>query len=78
MIYLRDIINLIYTKGTASEDTHITVLQHGTNMLLWEGKAKDLKNMPNIQSGWLIVEIHIDENDLHPVDYNKGKIITVI
>lgn len=78
MMYLKDITKLIYKPNTVSEDRHITVKLLGTDKVLWEGRAKDLRNMPNIK-GWDVVEILIDWTDnINPVDYNKGKIIMVI
>jgi hypothetical protein len=78
-MYLLDLAKIICINGTASETRQITVKAHTKkNKVLWRGKAKDLKTMENIKN-WLVVEILIDEEDKTTnVEYNKGKIITVI
>lgn len=78
-MYLKDLAKIIYTEGSADENTKITVRTHGGDKrILWNGIAKDLQSMKNI-SGWIVVEMLIDKNDdSASVDYNKGKIITVI
>lgn len=78
-MYLKDLAKFIYTEGTASENTRITVKTHGGDKrVLWTGKAKELQEMKNIDN-WIVVEVLIDEtDDTSNIDYNKGKIITVI
>lgn len=85
-MYLEDLSKIIYTKGTASEDTHITIKACADakickeGKILWEGKAKDLKHHQGIY-GWTVVEILVDrscEEEKDLPDYNKGKIIMVI
>lgn len=78
-MYLKDLARIIYDKNTASEHTSITVRTHsGDKRILWKGEANNLQKMPNIK-GWLVVEVLIDYQDGNTtVDYNKGKIITVI
>lgn len=76
---LSKLANIIYRKGTGSEDTAITVKTHRTGEILWRGPAKDLKKFTKPNHGWFVVEIRIDHDDnSNPYDYNKGKIITVI
>ena len=43
-MFLNKIANIIYEKGTSSENTLITVKIHTDKRTLWNGKAKDLKN----------------------------------
>ena len=76
---LGDLAKIIYTEGTVSESTKITVKTHsGDKRILWTGEAKKLQTMENIY-GWIVVEVLIDTTDnTTNVDYNKGKIITVI
>lgn len=82
---LKDLAQIIYTNGTASENTKITVITHGEiRKTLWTGTAKQLQNWDNIK-GWMVVEVLIDHNDkmsefpgLENPNYNRGKIITVI
>lgn len=77
-MYLKDLANVVFVKGTASEDTKIKVASYADKRILWEGKAKELKDWERI-GGWIIVEVLIDfDNTEEPADYNKGKIITVI
>lgn len=78
-MYLKDLAEIIYKEGTASEDVPITVITYYERDL-WKGKAVDLQYWYNIDN-WIVVEILIDhsipgEEDL-PI-YNKGKIIKVI
>lgn len=75
----KKLADIIYIKGTASEDTHITVKLHGTGAILWSGPAKFLKKYTKKHAGWIVVEVLIDKDDpSNCPDYNKGKIITVI
>lgn len=79
---INQIAKAIFTAGTVSENTRITVyLYHDKdkNIPLWQGPAKDLQYQ-NYLSDFMVVEILVDgspEFDHLPV-YNKGKIITVV
>lgn len=77
-MFLKDLANIIYQKGTASENTKITIRQHFDKYsIIWKGIAKDLYKMR--LDGWIVVQILIDEtDDTTTVSYNKGKIIEVI
>ena len=86
-MYLKDLSNIIYVPGTASENTPIKIVSHRDKThLLWSGKAKDLQHDSFVNRGWIIVEILIDHDapknismeDVPIPDYNMGKIITVI
>ena len=78
-MFIEKIANIIYEKGTASENTNITVKTHNDNRVLWNGKAKELREWTKTNNGWIVVEILIDMADKRNIpDYNKGKIITVI
>lgn len=82
---LKDLAKIIYTEGTASENTKITVRTHGEiKKTLWTGRAKQLQDWDKIE-GWIVVEVLIDHNDKmsefpgqEKPDYNRVKIITVI
>lgn len=77
-MHLKDLANIIYVEGTASEKTQICVKTHSDKRILWKGNAADLKNWDNIK-GWIVVEVLIDYSDeINPTDYNKDKIVTVI
>ena len=86
-MFLKDLANIIYVSGTASENTPIKIVSHRDKThLLWSGKAKDLQRDSFVNRGWIVVEILIDHNapenismeDVSIPDYNRGKIITVI
>ena len=80
-MFLSKIANIIYEKDTASENTPITVKTHVDKRILWNGKAKDLKNWTKDNIGWIVVEVLIaatNESNKMIRDYNRGKIITVI
>lgn len=75
---LRELSKIIYADGMESESRKIKIISHADKRVLWEGKAKDLQNWERI-GGWIVVEVLIDfEDEINLVDYNKGKIITVI
>lgn len=77
-MHLKDLANIVFVKGTASENAKIKVISYADKRILWEGKAKELKDWERI-GGWIVVEVLIDFGDTEePADYNKGKIITVI
>ncbi len=77
-MYLKDLANIIYTEGTASEKTQICIKTQADKRILWKGNAADLKNWDNIK-GWIVVEVLIDYSDeINQADYNKDKIVTVI
>lgn len=72
-MYLKKLANIIY------ENSSIIVKPYSTNRILWQGKAKDLKNWSDINRGWYVVEILVDHSDTSEIaDYNKRKIITVV
>ena len=74
-MYLEKLAEIIYEEGTASANRQITVKHHQERRILWQGKAKELKNM---KSKWIVVEILIDQNDNSTtIEGNKAKIITV-
>ena len=77
-MFLKDLVNIIYQKGTASENTKITVRHYlDKHNIIWKGIAKDLCKMR--LDGWNVVQILIDEtDDTNTISYNKGKIIEVI
>ena len=77
-MFLKDLANIIYQKGTASENTKITVRHYlDKHNIIWKGIAKDLYKMR--LDGWSVVQILIDEtDDTNTISYNKGKIIEVI
>ena len=77
-MFLKDLANIIYQKGTASENTKITVRYYlDKHNVIWKGVAKDLCKMR--LNGWNVVQILIDETDnTNTISYNKGKIIEVI
>lgn len=77
-MYLKALANIVFVKGTASENTKIKVVSYADKRTLWDGKAKELKDWERI-GGWIVVEVLIDFGDTEePADYNKSKIITVI
>lgn len=77
-MFLNKLANVIYTKGTVSEDRIITIRRYDSGHILWQGKAKELKFWKDC-SRWLVMEVLIDltskEKEV-PV-YNRDKIITV-
>ena len=77
-MFLKDLANIIYQKGTASENTKITVRHYlDKHNIIWKGIAKDLYKMK--LNGWIVVQILIDETDDNTIiSYNNGKIIEVI
>lgn len=77
-MHLKELANIIYTEGTASENTQICIMTHADNRVLWRGNAKSLKEWEDI-NGWIVAEILIDRNDVNDeAVYNKNKIVTVI
>ena len=45
-MFLKDLANIIYQKGTASENTKITVRHYlDKHNVIWKGIAKDLYKM---------------------------------
>lgn len=77
-MYLKELATVIYTEGTASENTQICIMTHADNRVLWKGNAKDLKDWGRI-SGWIVVEVLVDRKDEeNEAIYNKNKIVTVI
>ena len=42
-MFLNKLANVIYTKGTVSEDRQITIIHYDSGRILWFGKAKELK-----------------------------------
>lgn len=75
-MFLEKVAEIIYEEGTASANRNITVIHHNERRVLWQGKAKDLKNMK--PKNWLVVEILVDQSDNSTtVEGNKAKIITV-
>lgn len=79
---INQIAEVIFTPGTYSENTRITIYMHHDKdrlVPLWEGKAKDLKDQKYL-SDFMVVEILVDRDPKfdHLPDYNKGKIITVV
>ena len=82
-MYLTKLDDFICCGGTASENRKITVKNHQTGKCIWVGTAKEFKTECQKLDGcldeWFVVEILIDKDDNSaPIDYNKGKIITVI
>ena len=78
-MFIEKIANIIYEKGTESENTNITVKTYNDNRVLWNGKAKELREWTKTNNGWIVVEILIDMADKRNIpDYNKGKVIIVI
>lgn len=79
---LNKFAKVIYTPGTASEHTHITIYMHYDTERykpLWSGEAKDLAHQDYL-SDFMVVEMLVDNDPKfdHLPDYNKGKIITVV
>ena len=78
-MFLNKLANVIYTKGTASEDRQITIIHYDSGRILWFGKAKESKFWKDC-SRWLVMEVLIDSSTLKdeavPV-CNRDKIITV-
>lgn len=76
---LSNLAKIIYCKGTASENTVITVKSHTTGELLWCGIAKKLSSYTKDNPDWIVIEVLVDKSDKENLaDYNKGKIVTVI
>lgn len=78
-MFLNKLANVIYTKGTASEDRKITIIHYDSGRILWFGKAKELKFWKDC-SKWLVMEVLIDSDTAEEDDIpvcNRGKIITV-
>lgn len=68
-MFLDDLASIIFTKGTLSENTHITVKTcAGNNRIIWEGRAKQLKYFAK-DTNWIVEEVLNDTKD--------GKVITV-
>lgn len=79
---INQIAKVIFTPGTTSENTEISIYMHydkDRHVPLWEGKAKELKDQKHL-SDFMVVEILVDHSPKfdHLPDYNKGKIITVV
>ena len=78
-MFLNKLANVIYTKGTVSEDRQITIIHYDSGRILWFGKAKELKFWKDC-SRWLVMEVLIDLSTSEEKDipaYNRGKVITV-
>ena len=77
-MFLKDLVNIIYQKGTASENTKITVRHYlDKHNIIGKGIAKDLYKMR--LDGWNVIQILIDEtDDTNTIIYNNCKIIEVI
>ena len=81
-MYIKDIAKIICVKGTASENTIITLRTHINNFVLWKGPAKELIEQEKLYN-WMVVELLIDHDSADHFSsttpsYNYDKIITVI
>ena len=77
---IKDLSTIICKDGTESENRNINVRTHIGNVLLWSGKAKDLKSQKFLE-GYEVVEIRVDHYDRETEDfpdYNRGKDIYVV
>ena len=77
---VKDIAKIICVEGTESENRNIDIMSIFTGEILWNGKAKDLKDQHNLDN-YGVCEILVDSYDKikYPKipEYNLGKVITV-
>lgn len=77
---LKNLAKLIYESslGTAAEDTNYTIKAFHNDQILFSKKAKEMKDIAEINDPWIVAEVLIDYSDQsNETNINKDKIITV-
>lgn len=80
-MYLKDLAKVMSEAGTATEDRPVTVKEFRSERQIYKGTCKELREMAEDGKilGWVVIEVLTDHDDASTeVDYNKGKIITVV